>query len=69
MLKANRHLQHNAARNLFFMKHQEEARMDRYVCTVYGYVYDPAIGDPDSGVKPGHQLQCVFDCGQQDCID
>lgn len=27
--------------------------MDRYVCTVCGYVYDPAVGDPDAGVKPG----------------
>ncbi|MFH2064195.1 MAG: rubredoxin [Pseudomonadota bacterium] len=27
--------------------------MDRYVCDVCGYVYDPADGDPDNGVKPG----------------
>jgi rubredoxin len=27
--------------------------MDRYVCTICGYVYDPAQGDPDNGVKPG----------------
>lgn len=27
--------------------------MDRYVCVVCNYVYDPAIGDPDSGVAPG----------------
>ncbi|MEM5787192.1 MAG: rubredoxin [Syntrophobacteraceae bacterium] len=27
--------------------------MDRYVCTVCGYVYDPAKGDPDNGVAPG----------------
>lgn len=25
----------------------------RYVCTVCAYVYDPAEGDPDRGVKPG----------------
>jgi len=24
-----------------------------YVCDVCGYVYDPAKGDPDNGVKPG----------------
>jgi rubredoxin len=24
--------------------------MGKYVCTVCGYIYDPAIGDPDSGV-------------------
>ena len=27
--------------------------MDKYVCTVCGYTYDPAVGDPDNGVAPG----------------
>lgn len=27
--------------------------MDRYVCTICGYVYDPEQGDPDNGVEPG----------------
>ena len=27
--------------------------MDKYVCTICGYVYDPAEGDPDNGVNPG----------------
>ncbi len=27
--------------------------MDKYECTVCGYIYDPAAGDPDAGVKPG----------------
>ncbi len=27
--------------------------MDKYVCTVCGYVYDPANGDPDNGVAAG----------------
>ena len=27
--------------------------MGKYVCTVCGYVYDPALGDPDSGIKAG----------------
>lgn len=26
--------------------------MDRYVCSICGYVYDPANGDPDNGVEP-----------------
>ena len=25
----------------------------KYVCKVCGYVYDPAFGDPDSGVASG----------------
>ena len=27
--------------------------MDECICTVCGYTYDPAQGDPDSGVEPG----------------
>jgi rubredoxin len=28
-------------------------KMDRYVCQVCGYVYDPAEGDPDNGIEAG----------------
>ena len=27
--------------------------MDRYVCQICGYVYDPKIGDPDNGIPAG----------------
>lgn len=27
--------------------------MDRYVCKVCGYIYDPQKGDPTAGVGPG----------------
>ena len=27
--------------------------MEKYICTVCGYVYDPAVGDPDNGIAPG----------------
>jgi rubredoxin len=27
--------------------------MEKYVCDVCGYVYDPEIGCSDSGIKPG----------------
>ena len=27
--------------------------MDKWVCVICGYVYDPAEGDPDNGVVPG----------------
>jgi flavin reductase (DIM6/NTAB) family NADH-FMN oxidoreductase RutF/rubredoxin len=29
----------------------------KYVCSVCGYVYDPAIGDPDNGVAPGTKFE------------
>jgi rubredoxin len=32
---------------------KEEECMERYVCSVCGYVYDPAVGDPDAGIKKG----------------
>jgi len=28
-------------------------KMKKYVCSVCGYVYDPAEGDPDNGINPG----------------
>jgi rubredoxin len=27
--------------------------MKKYECTVCGFVYDEAIGDPDNGIAPG----------------
>ena len=27
--------------------------MDRYVCQICGYIYNPAVGDPDDGVAAG----------------
>jgi rubredoxin len=29
------------------------AKKTKWRCMVCAYVYDPAVGDPDSGVKPG----------------
>ena len=33
--------------------------MDKYVCTLCGYVYDPEQGDPDNGVAPGTKCEDV----------
>uniref|UniRef100_UPI004047C2C7 rubredoxin n=1 Tax=Aliarcobacter sp. TaxID=2321116 RepID=UPI004047C2C7 len=27
--------------------------MKKYICTACDYIYDPAIGDPDSGIQAG----------------
>ncbi|MCK5176110.1 MAG: rubredoxin [Candidatus Aenigmarchaeota archaeon] len=35
--------------------------MDKYVCTVCGYVYDPAEGDPANGVKQGTSFESLSD--------
>ena len=35
--------------------------MKKYVCNVCGYVYDPEIGDPDSGIAPGTAFEAIPD--------
>ncbi|MBP7055617.1 MAG: rubredoxin [Candidatus Omnitrophica bacterium] len=35
--------------------------MDKYKCTVCNYIYDPAAGDPDTGVKPGTPFEKLPD--------
>jgi len=35
--------------------------MNRYICKVCGYVYDPEAGDPDSGIKPGTKFEDIPD--------
>ena len=35
--------------------------MQKWVCTVCGYIYDPAKGDPDSGIKPGTPFEQIPD--------
>lgn len=31
--------------------------MDKYECTVCGYVYDPAEGDVENGIAPGTKFE------------
>jgi rubredoxin len=33
--------------------------MKKYVCSVCGYVYNPADGDPDAGIKPGTAFEDI----------
>jgi len=40
---------------------KEEGNMDKYVCKVCGYVYDPEKGDPDSGIEPGTKFEDLPD--------
>lgn len=35
--------------------------MDRYICQVCGYIYDPTIGDPESGIDPGTAFEDLPD--------
>jgi rubredoxin len=33
--------------------------MQKWRCTICGYVYDPAAGDPGNGVEPGTAFEDV----------
>ncbi|MBW1677981.1 MAG: rubredoxin, partial [Deltaproteobacteria bacterium] len=35
--------------------------MDRYVCSVCGYVYDPAEGDLEGDIEPGTRFEDLPD--------
>lgn len=35
--------------------------MKKYRCIVCGWVYDPEVGDPDSGIEPGTQFEDIPD--------
>ena len=40
---------------------EEDIDMQKYVCDVCGYVYDPAVGDPDNGIEPGTAFEDLPD--------
>ena len=33
--------------------------MERYICTVCGYVYDPEIGGSENGIEPGTPFEKI----------
>ncbi len=33
--------------------------MAKYTCSVCGYVYDPALGDPEGGISPGTAFESL----------
>jgi len=35
--------------------------MEKYICQTCEYVYDPAVGDPDSGIEPGIPFETLPD--------
>ena len=36
-------------------------RMEKYICTVCDWVYDPEVGDPDNGIAPGTAFEDLPD--------
>ena len=39
----------------------KESKMDRYVCSVCGYVYDPEVGDPENQIPAGTSFEDLSD--------
>mgnify|MGYP001150232964 FL=1 len=35
--------------------------MEKYICTVCGYVYNPELGDPENEIEPGTPFEDVPD--------
>ena len=35
--------------------------MDKYICSVCDWVYDPEIGDPEHGIAPGTKFEDIPD--------
>lgn len=35
--------------------------MDKYICTVCDWVYDPEISDPEHGIAPGTKFEDIPD--------
>lgn len=35
--------------------------MDKYICEVCGYIYDPSVGDPDGGINSGTSFENLPD--------
>jgi len=35
--------------------------MTKWECLVCGYIYDPAVGDPDGGIEPGTAFAAISD--------
>jgi len=40
---------------------EEVSKMAKYKCSVCGYIYDPELGDPDGGIKPGTPFEEIPD--------
>jgi rubredoxin len=42
-------------------KKEAKPKVPKYECTVCGYIYDPELGDPDGGIKPGTPFEEIPD--------
>ncbi len=50
-----------AAPSFVEIKKEETPKMAKYKCSVCGYIYDPELGDPDGGIRPGTPFEKLPD--------
>ena len=43
------------------LSHFIHIHMKKYYCVVCQWVYDPAVGDPEGGIKPGTAFEDIPD--------
>jgi len=43
--------------------------MNKYKCTVCGWIYDPEVGDPDGGIAPGTPFEKIPETGNVPCVE
>jgi rubredoxin/flavin reductase (DIM6/NTAB) family NADH-FMN oxidoreductase RutF len=46
---------------IYIAEKKEVPKMAKHECTVCGYVYDPELGDPDGGIRPGTPFEEIPD--------
>jgi len=42
---------------VIYKENLKNSFMDKYICTVCDYVYDPELGDPENGIEPGTSFE------------
>ena len=52
-IEADELLHLDAMNDYYQLKDERSQSMEKWVCTICGYEYDPEVGDPDAGVEPG----------------
>jgi rubredoxin len=45
----------------FSRKTKGGSTMEKWECLACGYIYDPAVGDPDGGIAPGTRFEDIPD--------
>lgn len=43
--------------------------MEKYICTICEYVYDPELGDPENGIEPGTSFEDLLPIGFAPCAE